>query len=66
MKHKSLTEWDSHPDKKGLKDRPFLFGGEGEITRRFAPRPFGAALAGVISASLLSRSPDLGRAELMS
>jgi hypothetical protein len=25
MKRKSLTEWDSLPDKKGLKNRPFLF-----------------------------------------
>jgi hypothetical protein len=31
-----------------------------------APRPFGAALAGVIPASLPLRSPDPGRTELMS
>jgi hypothetical protein len=25
MKRKSLTEWDSHPDKKGLENKPFYF-----------------------------------------
>ncbi len=43
-----------------------LSGGEGGITRRCAPLPFGAALAGVIPASWLSRSIDPDRAELMS
>src|SRR6266404_6531610 len=33
-------------------------GGEGGITRRSAPRPFGAALAGVIPASSLRPSAD--------
>jgi hypothetical protein len=30
--------------KKGLRTGPFSFGGESGITRRGAPRPFGAAL----------------------
>jgi hypothetical protein len=40
-----------------------LIGGEGGITRRSAPRPFGAALAGVIPASLLSPLTDRARRE---
>ena len=47
----SSTQPAPPPKKKGLMTGPFLFGGEGEITRRCAPRPFGAALAGVIPAS---------------
>ena len=42
----------------------FLRGGEGGITRRYAPRPFGAALTGVIPASSLPRLSDRNRREL--
>ncbi len=41
----------------------FFCGGEGGITRRCAPRPFGAALAGVIPASLPQRRTDRNRRE---
>jgi hypothetical protein len=34
-------------------------GGEGGITRRSAPRPFGVALTGVIPASLLNQISKL-------
>src|ERR1700690_3440413 len=57
--------WSGRIYRVMLKDRPFFIWRRG-WDYSAAPRPFGAALTGVIPASWLSRSTDPGHTELRS